>query len=79
MPAQIGSKSKTSLQAEDDKIIKKYIDDAIKDINKIAPSNSHKIRKWAIVPDNNEVTPTMKLRRDLVIKNNEKVIEKMFS
>ena len=77
---ELGSKSKTVLQAEDDKLIRAYIDKSINSVNSVALTRSHKIKKWVIVPLNkDEMTPTLKTKKSNVVKNNQDIVDKLYN
>ena len=79
----IGSKCSNIINAEDDPVIKKYIDDGIKCANNLAVSNTHRIQKWKIIPNSfsintGELTPTMKIRRGFIYNKYKDLIEQMY-
>lgn len=79
----IGSKSKNIYGIDNDKILKKYINDGINDVNIEASSNVHKIKKWIIIPKSftvkgGELTPTMKLQRNKIYKKYKKYIDEIY-
>jgi len=78
---------KTISAAMKDKVWIDTVTKAIESANKngkVCINNSFKIQKFTILPHNfseekNELTPTKKLKRGVVAKSYEKVIEKMYS
>jgi len=81
---KIGSKSATVVDVDEDLVLKKYIDNCIDQINTMAISNVHKIKKWAILPTiftvkTGELTPTMKPKREFIEKKYSEYINKLYS
>lgn len=62
--------------------INEIIDKSIDEINTLAQSNSHTIKKWTIINDKfiigDELTPTLKLRRQFIQNKYKKQIDKMY-
>ena len=79
----LGSKSTTSTDIEDDKILYNYIRDGIDLVNARAISNVHKVKKWAILPSiftvkGGELTPTLKVKRNYVEHKYKNYIDKLY-
>ena len=79
----IGSESQNSVDVTDDSQIKQYIDNGIKEVNKLATSNVHTIKKWVILPiifteKSGELTPTMKLKRRFIYKKYKDYIDGLY-
>jgi len=76
---------KTISAAQKDPIWLKYVEDAIRQTNMSAacPSNAAKIQKFKILPrdfsvENDELTPTLKLKRSVACKLHNDIIEEMY-
>jgi long-chain-fatty-acid--CoA ligase ACSBG len=79
----IGSSSTTIAQAVVDPKIKQFIEDAIKRANKRATSNAQIIQKFELIAEDftvegNELTPTLKLKRRIVVDKYSSLISKMY-
>jgi len=82
--AIVGSSAKTVKDAMKDPKVSEYIKAGIEKANKRAASNAQRIQKFAIVPkdftlETGELTPTMKLKRRVVVQQYEKEVEEMYS
>ncbi|KAK8807128.1 hypothetical protein WA158_003887 [Blastocystis sp. Blastoise] len=82
--ALIGSTATTVQEAQNCPKFKAYIDGIISRYNEIAVSRAQNIRKWCILDrdlslGNDELTATLKLKRDIVHKNFRDVIESMYA
>jgi len=78
-----GSGAATVQQAASDEAVKKYIHQGIEKANQKAASNAQRIGKFIILPqdftiEGNELTPTMKLKRRIVVEKYSADIEKMY-
>ncbi|XP_054005975.1 very long-chain-fatty-acid--CoA ligase bubblegum isoform X2 [Hylaeus anthracinus] len=81
----IGSKSKTvdDVIKTHDPLVYEEIDKAIKRVNNKVISNAHKVQKFRILPHDlsiptGELGPTLKLKRNVVYKMYESLIEDMY-
>jgi len=79
----IGSNAKTIPKAVKCPHVNKYIAQCIEKLNTHAISHAQEIRKWAILPreftsEENEITPTMKLKRNIIYKKWTDTIESMY-
>jgi long-chain-fatty-acid--CoA ligase ACSBG len=79
----IGSSVTTVAEAIADPKIKSYIEEAIKKANKKATSNAQIIQKFEFIPEDftiegNELTPTLKLKRRIVVDKYSGLIAKMY-
>lgn len=68
----------------DDFMVKEAMQGVIDSVNSKAISNPHKIQKFAILPHDfsivtGELTPTMKVRRHVVLETYQHVIDKLYS
>jgi long-chain-fatty-acid--CoA ligase ACSBG len=82
--AKGGSSAKTVQEAMKDPKVSEYIKAGIERANKRAASNAQRIQKFAIIPkdftlEGGELTPTMKLKRRVVVQQCEKEIEDMYA
>jgi len=67
---------------KDEKCIK-AVEEGIKKANDKSISRAHHVRKWAFIEgdftvDGGELTPTMKLKRNVVQKKHEALIETLY-
>ena len=81
---KIGSTANTVAEVMTCAKWKKYFDDGIRDANTRAISNAQKINKWRILPEDfseagGELTPTLKLKRNVVAKKYEAIIEEFYA
>lgn len=82
--AEIGSSAKTVGEARDDPKWKEYIDAGIKKANSKATSRAQNVAKWTLVDGDfseqgGELTPTLKLKRNVAADKYKDVIEKMYA
>ena len=80
---QLGSEAKTIQDAQNDEKIRKYIEAGITTANKRATSQAQRVQKFEIVPrdftvEGGELTPTLKLKRRIVVQKYDEVIEKIY-
>ncbi len=80
---KLGSEANTAEEASKCPKVIAYIEECIKDINKVTISRAHQIRKWKILPreftlEEGEVTPTLKLKRYVIYKKFADVIEELY-
>jgi long-chain-fatty-acid--CoA ligase ACSBG len=80
----IGSTATTVTEAAADPKWKKYFDDGMKTANGKTTSNAQIVQKWALLPADfsvhtNELTPTMKLKRNVVAEKYAVVIETIYA
>eukprot|EP01006_Ploeotia_vitrea_P029919 TRINITY_DN62381_c0_g2_i1.p1 TRINITY_DN62381_c0_g2~~TRINITY_DN62381_c0_g2_i1.p1 ORF type:complete len:650 (+),score=8.69 TRINITY_DN62381_c0_g2_i1:69-2018(+) len=80
---QIGSNAKTVQEVKNDPLWKQYFDDGMKKGNLKSTSNAQIIRKWALLPKDfsergGDLTPTLKLKRSVVTKKCEDLINKLY-
>ena len=81
---KIGSTAKTTEEAMKDPLWAKYIDEGMKTANSKTTSSAQIIQKWAMLPiDLNEkaghLTPTLKLKRNVVVEIFSKEIEAIYA
>jgi long-chain-fatty-acid--CoA ligase ACSBG len=78
------SSAKTVLEAKNEPAWKKYIEDGIKKYNQVSVSSAQKVQKFEILEQDfslggGELTDTLKLKRSVVTKMYEDLIEKIYS
>ena len=83
-PAKHVSPGTTTLaQALKDPVWKAYIEGGIKKANSLAVSNAAKMQKFAMVPEftlaSGELTPTLKLKRQVVMGTHAKIIDGLYA
>jgi len=74
---------KTVKEAIENPKLKKLIDEGIEKANAKAISRAHYIRKWTMLEKDltihgDEMTPTLKIKRNIVHKKYHEAIEKMY-
>jgi len=79
----LGSTASTVTEASKDEKLNKWLMDGIEKANKNSSSQAQRIQKFAIIPkdftiEGNELTPTMKLKRRIVVDKYNVDIEKMY-
>ncbi|RYG60988.1 hypothetical protein EON64_18905, partial [archaeon] len=79
----IGSSARTYSEAVRDQAWRDYVDQGIKLANTKATSNAQCVRKWEWLPRDlserdGDITPTLKVKREAVIKKYEELIEGMY-
>jgi long-chain-fatty-acid--CoA ligase ACSBG len=75
---------KTVDEAMANPVIGQAIQDGINRANKQAASNSQKIQKWCVLPEDfsmpgGELGPTLKMKRHVVMEKNSKTIENFYA
>lgn len=80
----IGSAATTTEEAAKDPLWKKYIEDGLKKANGNATSNAQFVQKFALLPldfseKGGELTPTLKLKRNVVAEKYADVINEVSS
>lgn len=80
---ECGSSATTLSQARNCPLFKKLVEVAIENANTHAISRAHHVRKWALLPgdftlESGELTPTMKLKRRIVMENHATVISSLY-
>lgn len=80
---KINPEVKTAKEAADDPIWSKYIEEGLQRGNESAISNAAKVRKYTILPkdfsvEGGELTPTMKVKRKIVVQNFQAEIDAMY-
>ena len=81
---QIGSKAKTTDEAKECEVWKKYIEDGIKAANEAAVSRASKIQKFRLLPTDlsvpgGELTATLKSKRSVIEEKYADLIEEMYA
>lgn len=81
---QIGSTSTTYTQAKADPLWKQYVDDGTKAANKETTSNAQIVQKWEWLPMDfsekaGDLTPTLKLKRNVVAAKNAELIDSIYT
>ena len=79
-----GSNATTVEEVIADPLWKKYLDDGMKLANSKATSNAQKVQKYAILPldfteKGGELTPTLKLKRSVVMEKYANVIDAVYA
>lgn len=79
----VGSTATTTVEAASCEKYLKAIQDGINRANKVAISRAQYINKWKVLPTDfslagNELTPTMKLKRRIVVQKNHDLIEQFY-
>lgn len=79
----LGSSARTIPEAAKCPQVGKYVAQCIEKVNARAISRAQQIRRWTILPreftsDENEITPTMKLKRNVIYKKWADTIESMY-
>lgn len=80
----LGSMSFTMTDAGQDPIWRTLIDEGIAKANSKAISNAHHVRKWLMLPEDlsesgGELTPTLKIKRNVVNEKYKKLIETLYT
>ncbi|KAF8819894.1 AMP-binding enzyme domain-containing protein [Cardiosporidium cionae] len=73
----------TTFDATQDKILMKIVRECLDKANNRFPSRAHHIRKWQILPHDfteagGELTPTLKLKRNIVIEKYKSLIDELY-
>ncbi|KAJ0409442.1 hypothetical protein P43SY_002332 [Pythium insidiosum] len=81
---EIGSSAKTVAEAKADEKIKKYLTEGVKRANAKATSRAQNVAKFEVLDVDfsiagNELTPTLKLKRKVVIEKYAETIEKIYA
>lgn len=80
----LGSKSQTTVEAADDPEVNRMIQSGLERANKRAISRAQRVLAWRVLPQDfsvagGELTATLKLRRKVVAKKYEDVIDEMYT
>jgi len=80
----IGSSATTTLEAQKDPKWQAYFDEGIKKANEMVTSRAQRIGKWSLLDTDfsesgGELTPTLKLKRNVASEKYHDVIEKMYA
>ena len=84
MLKDLGTKTTTIIEAEDDKVVLDLIRNGVASVNQSAPSRVHEIKKWSLLPTpitekEDLVTPTMKLKRKAVESRFKDLVASMYT
>jgi long-chain-fatty-acid--CoA ligase ACSBG len=80
---KLGSTLVNTEDARECNILKKFIENSIIKANKKAVSNAQTVKKFRILLDDfsvatDELTPTLKLKRSIILKKNQSVIDELY-
>ena len=80
---KLGSTLVNTEDARECNILKKFIENSIIKANKKAVSNAQTVKKFRILLDDfsvatDELTPTLKLKRAIILKKNQNVIDELY-
>lgn len=90
LAARVSDKVDTAAEAVNDESWMSYIRNGIETVNKTAISNVAKVKRFTLLPrdfsvdpqdgwEQGELTPTLKVRRNVVVKNYAREIDAMYS